>query len=170
MTPSQSVWISLRSASQGRGEARSQTRLPYLFAHYTTLFALFLLGQSCTQKPTATEVFDLRSKCAGLGDWLQRNTYGATGGTSHYDSSSNRCYVRLVLFESSKDSVYHAVELYDGQTHEKLASVQSTDGRQWGYLNMRSGKCDPWSDKDRCVPAATNFMDTLMSETPEAKK
>lgn len=144
--------------------------LLYVFPRSIFLGAFLLLSQSCTQKPTETEVFNLRSKCAELGDGLQRNTYGATGATSHYDPSLNRCYVRVVVFESAKDSVYKAVELYNGQTHEKLASVQGTDGRQWGYLNIRSGNCDPWSDKDKCVPTATSFMDNLMSDGPADKK
>jgi len=119
-----------------------------MFSRRMFLCALVLASQSCTQKPTATEVFNLRSKCAELGDQLQRDTYEATGGASHYDQPSNRCYVRLVIFENSKNSVYKAIELYDGQTHEKLASVQGTDGRDWGYLNIRLGNCDPSSDKD----------------------
>jgi hypothetical protein len=134
------------------------------------LCALVLLSQSCTQKPTATEVFNLRSKCTELGDRLMRDTYGATGVTSHYDPSSNRCYVRVVIFFEYSKNVYKAVELYDGQTHEKLASVQGTDGRNWGYLNIRSGNCDPWSDKDKCVSAASNFMDNLMSDKPAGGK
>jgi hypothetical protein len=144
--------------------------LLYVLARCTFLYALLLVSQSCTQNPTATEVFNLRSKCAELGDRLQRDTYGATGATSHYDASLNRCYVRLVVFEYSKNSVYKATELYDGQTHEKLASVQGTDGREWGYLNVKSGDCDPWSEKDHCIHAATSFMDNLMSERPADKK
>lgn len=125
--------------------------------------ALVLVGQGCSQKPTATY---LRFKCTELGDRLQRDTSGATGVTSHYDPFSRRCFVRLVVFKSSKDSVYKAVELYDGRTRQKLASVQDTNGRQSGYLSVRPGilNCNPWSDKDKCVGVAMSFMNSLMFE------
>src|ERR1035437_3922313 len=60
------------------------------------------------QKPTATEVFNLRTKCAELGEEIN-GKYDFTGSElaathrllitqehfSHYDPQTNRCYVEL---------------------------------------------------------------------------
>ncbi|MGA2722947.1 MAG: hypothetical protein ABSG79_11100 [Bryobacteraceae bacterium] len=62
------------------------------------------------QKPTATEVFNLRTKCAQLGEKINgeydlTGIWGATSDDlpypfaqehfSHYDPKANRCYVEL---------------------------------------------------------------------------
>src|SRR4051812_35997829 len=51
--------------------------------------------------PSATEVFQLRSLCAKLGEQLLDETTVGTALTkdqvSHYDPKSNRCYVELTV-------------------------------------------------------------------------
>jgi hypothetical protein len=87
-------------------------------------------AQQQTQRlPTATEVFNLRSKCAALGDRiLEETTIGIAltkSQVSHYEPRTNRCYVELTIqtADLSKpiDQHYHHRVLYDGQTKEMLA-------------------------------------------------
>jgi len=69
------------------------------------------------QLPTATEVFNLRSECAKLGEKLQHGAAGDAARTvsqvSNYRPWTNRCYVEL--------TTEHDVSLYDGQTGKMLA-------------------------------------------------
>ncbi len=76
------------------------------------------------QLPTATEVFNLRSECAKLGEKL---LHGAAGGAartvsqvSNYRPWTNRCYVEL--------TTEHDVSLYDGQTGRLLAHYAQEPG------------------------------------------
>jgi hypothetical protein len=79
--------------------------------------------------PTATEVFNLRSRCAALGERiLEGNTIGSAltqSQVTHYEPRTNRCYVELTIqtADASKpiDQHYHHRVLYDGQTKEMLA-------------------------------------------------
>jgi hypothetical protein len=58
------------------------------------------VSESAYQKPTATEIFNLRTKCAELGDKILRlhpvSAPFTEEQTSHYDPKTNRCYVDLV--------------------------------------------------------------------------
>jgi len=69
------------------------------------------------QLPTATEVFNLRSECAKLGEKLQHGAASDAARTvsqvSNYRPWTNRCYVEL--------TTEHDVSLYDGQTGKMLA-------------------------------------------------
>jgi hypothetical protein len=100
------------------------------------------------QKPTASEVFNLRSKCAELGEKINENhdIAGAALGapfhqeqSSHYDPKTNRCYVELrstilipavPMLVKDQRRFWDTVEvdfmdrhLYDGQTGEELVSA-----------------------------------------------
>ena len=92
------------------------------------------------QHPTPTEVFNLRSKCAELGQNLASRVFpnlprpvlqDRTTQLSHYDLRSNRCYVELdILGEHSRNR-----HLYDGQTAELLASAE----QNWGASEASVG-------------------------------
>jgi hypothetical protein len=80
-----------------------------------SLFAVIVILSGCQQtstpkpavdepafrKPTATEIFNLRSKCAEFGEKIMNeNIIGialAQEQVSHYDPKSNRCYVELTV-------------------------------------------------------------------------
>ena len=99
-------------------------------------------------KPTATEVFDLRTKCAELGDKilklnpvdpsLTREQY------SHYDVNTNRCNIDLFVsngFVRNNDwgnvkwPDYASETVFDGQSREMLASVVHNEGKVTTFIN-----------------------------------
>ena len=55
---------------------------------------------------------------------------------SHYDPTTNRCYVelRVNMADLTKYEDYYATSLYDGQTGELLAFVQSKKGVKTAFL------------------------------------
>src|SRR5438445_965290 len=74
------------------------------------------------QSPTATEVFNLRSKCAELGEKIMKNTVIGDelkkDQLSRYDPKMNRCYVQLTVWNANlgNGDDYFQRYLYDGQT------------------------------------------------------
>ncbi|MCE5308528.1 MAG: hypothetical protein LLG20_12895 [Acidobacteriales bacterium] len=101
------------------------------------------------QLPTATESFGLRSRCAELGQKIvDENVIGIAltqGQVSHYDPTSNRCYVRLDVttadLSTPQDKFYSAAYLYDGQTKEMLATFSNKQGQKSASIFM-----DGWRD------------------------
>ena len=98
------------------------------------------------RKPTASEVFALRSKCTELGDTILTRMQGRwddagaesiarldTGSDANaktrYNPATNRCYVEVDVGTINPDrEVYEEIRyLYDGQTREMLA-FYSTHG------------------------------------------
>jgi hypothetical protein len=98
--------------------------------------------------PTATEVFDLRSKCAALGDRiLSENVIGSAltqDQISHYSPATNHCYVKLEVFTSDlttpREKFIRDDFLYDGQTKETLASAYWDGNRKSGIIYSDSLK------------------------------
>jgi hypothetical protein len=90
--------------------------------------------------PTATEIFNLRSKCAELGQKImENNTIGIAltqDVATHYDPVTNRCYAELDVntADLSKFDEYNSRTLYDGQTKEMLAHTQRSKGQKTGYV------------------------------------
>jgi hypothetical protein len=76
--------------------------------------------------PSATEVFNLRTKCARLGQELDESMpHGSNWSQevlSNYSIKENRCYIVLDGFNESYRGE-RARYLYDGQTQELLASA-----------------------------------------------
>jgi hypothetical protein len=79
------------------------------------------------QPPTATEVFNLRSKCQQLGEALDESTpYGANWRrdlTTNYNPRTNRCYVEMT--DSNDTTKEYLQNLYDGQTKDLLAYTKT---------------------------------------------
>jgi hypothetical protein len=81
--------------------------------------------------PSASEVFDLRSKCAALGEkLLAENAVGSAldqDQVSRYSPETNHCYVKIEVYSSvlttPPDSFVTRKYLYDGQTGELLATT-----------------------------------------------
>jgi hypothetical protein len=76
-----------------------------------------------SQRPTATEVFNLRGRCQQLGEKLDSNMpYGGNWSrqtTTNYSVEANRCYVEL--YDMKDTGREHLRSLYDGQTSDLLA-------------------------------------------------
>jgi hypothetical protein len=95
--------------------------------------------EAAFRKPSATEVFNLRSKCAELGEKIKRgNAIGvalAQEQASHYDAKSNRCYVELTthMADQSHFDDHLGRYLYDGQTGEILAWIKIDMGDRSGW-------------------------------------
>jgi hypothetical protein len=96
--------------------------------------------ESLFRKPTATEVFNLRTKCAELGQKILKGHL--TGPpfkqdqVSHYNPKTNRCYVELSegLADPGKYLDNYSRFLYDGQTGELLASVHDGNGGRTAFV------------------------------------
>jgi hypothetical protein len=88
-----------------------------------------LAPESYSKLPTATEVFNLRTKCTQLAQQLDESLpYGASWRrqtVSNYSAKSNRCYVEL--YDSADSIQEYTRDLYDGQTRDLLAYTK-TDG------------------------------------------
>jgi len=116
--------------------------------YLTLLVALALVGcevnsaapapkAALAHSPTATEVFNLRTKCGKLGQELAKlRNVDARNVLSNYSIEGNRCYVMIdeVTVPSSRQQRLHGLgfhqsrTLYDSQTGEMLARTErSTD-------------------------------------------
>jgi hypothetical protein len=92
--------------------------------------------------PTASEVFELRTKCAALGERIRdENFIGsalAQEEVSRYSPEANRCYVRLDVHTADlgtpPEKFISHTYLFDGQTRELLASLTAEGGKQFGQL------------------------------------
>ena len=118
------------------------------FAGLVAVFVTMLLPRATVpvaeerghQLPTATEVFQLRSACADLGQkLLEENVVGsalAQDQISHYNPRTNRCYVEVTIntADLTKPMNYFHRVLYDGQTSEMLASAQMRKGSKSGMV------------------------------------
>ena len=116
------------------------------------------------QPPTATEVFNLRSRCVELADKMVQEFWNANNvsqwARSHYDPRTNRCYVE---FNVEKKALYVSRSLFDGQTKDVIAFAEIYPN------NKRSGKVydrqhkptsldnDGWDD-------ANKYIDEMMAE------
>ena len=98
--------------------------------------------------PTATEVFDLRSKCQELGEKIMsENLVGnalTQNQTSRYSPETNHCYVKLEVstadLTTPQEKFTRDEFLYDGQTKEMLASAYWDGNRKSGMLYSDSLK------------------------------
>jgi len=110
------------------------------------------------QLPTATEVFQLRSACANLGEALLDETTVGSALTkdqvSHYDPPSNRCYIELTVQKANPKGFddYINRSLYDGQTKELLAFARIEKSKKVGMIfDRQHSMADPtknlgWDD------------------------
>jgi hypothetical protein len=101
-----------------------------------------VVDEPAFRKPTATEVFNLRSKCAEFGEKILSGSFIGSAlaheQLSHYDPKSDRCYVELTVHmaDLTKYADYYARYLYDGQTGEMLAWSQSKKGVKTGFVHQ----------------------------------
>jgi hypothetical protein len=129
------------------------------------------LAERTNQLPTATEVFDLRSRCVALGEKIMENNAIGSALTqwqnSHYNPVINRCHVELIVQSANKSIPYQSqTMLYDGQTGELLATFQvKEDGVRFGMVYDRHHKTKSWDNLG--YDDARAYVDKLMEENRE---
>lgn len=111
----------------------------------TFLLLQILIGKpsQAQTKPTAVEVFQLRSMCQALGEKLDNDSaYGSfwtSQVTSNVSLKSLHCYVLLVHSPANLSVPVDKYEinsfLYDGQTKELLANMKKK-GQEIGIGNI----------------------------------
>lgn len=120
------------------------------------------------RSPTATEVFNLRSKCAELGEKIMKNTVTGDELTknqvSHYDPKTNRCYVQLTVWNAKlgKGDEYFQEYLYDGQTGQLLAEIRREKGTRYGDIYNNPSPMNGTSDE--LYLDASNFISKMMED------
>jgi len=118
--------------------------------------------------PTAPEVFDLRSKCAELGEKIMKNTVLRDAlkkdQVSHYEPKSNRCYVRLTAWSGdlAKESEYFQQSLFDGQTGQELAAIRREKGIRSGDIFIDPSPLN--GNPDELYLDASSFIDKMMAD------
>jgi hypothetical protein len=112
------------------------------------------------QLPPATEVFNLRSKCAELGgkilEGIDARMHPTLSQVSHYDPRTNRCYVEVT---EQSGSTYHRY-LYDGQTKEILAHASTIKGKREGEISDNQRNPTGGNNYDD----ASKYIDQMMAE------
>lgn len=120
------------------------------------------------RSPTATEVFNLRSKCAELGEKILKNTVVADDlkkeELSHYEPKANRCYVRLTVWNANlgKGEEYFQQYLFDGQTGQILAAIRRENGVRSG--DIYSDPSPAQGNSDEMYLDASIFISQTMAD------
>jgi hypothetical protein len=124
---------------------------------------LLCCSDAYAQTPSATEVFNLRSRCAELGqkfvDDLVVGSALTKSLTSRYDSRTNHCYGDVIT-ESIGTFSYHNRSLFDLQTGEILAFAKMERGNKVGMVFGRLSKMD----NDLGFTDANEYIDKMMKE------
>ena len=134
------VYLPSLEKSEGRGTRRIVVPIMKSLL-VTTVLLLSLCSCNMTPKPkpeaasfrtpSATELFDLQSKCTAMGKKIMEDNIIGNALTqeqvSHYNPKDNRCYVKLTVstadLTTPRDKYRQDDYLEDGQTNEMLASV-----------------------------------------------
>jgi hypothetical protein len=127
------------------------------------LSALILVGvlSNATVNLTTSEMFNIRSKCAQMGQELaEKEAEGAVliDQITQYDAKKNQCLVKLHSLSQVDSSIF--INLYDAQTHERLAgTIEKRNGKQGWISNMKTHESSKTS-----YEAAIDFIQKAMSE------
>ena len=125
-------------------------------------------GAPTFRAPTATEVFDLRSKCAELGEKIMTKTVVADAleknQLSHYEPKTNRCYVQLTVWNPNlaKGDEYFQQYLFDGQTGQMLAAIRREKGTRSG--DIYSDPSPLSGNSDELYVDAAMFINKMMTD------
>src|SRR5712691_4243427 len=120
------------------------------------------------RSPTATEVFDLRSKCAERGEKIMKNTVIGNAlkkdQLSHYEPKTNRCYVQLTVWSGdlAKGSEYFQQSLFDGQTGQELAAIRREKGVKSGDIFIDPSPLN--GNPDELYVDASSFISKMMAD------
>jgi hypothetical protein len=142
----------------------------------TILVSVALVGctrvQPCVQEvqrasklPSATEVFNLRTKCAEFGNRIDKGTTAHNlqnhSTLSHYDVQRNICFVEV-------NNIYRMTfreerSLYDGQTDDILALTTRADKVETGTVYSRNLSAECKDQSEDCeFDKATAYIDERM--------
>jgi hypothetical protein len=102
------------------------------------LFPVMCSAQTTFRPPTATELWQLRGKCAELANSKLEDYWhdfkGFKDASSRYDPSSGHCY-NLIQTYDAKAGESHMI-LFEGQTYERLALADKyPSGSKYGSIN-----------------------------------
>ena len=119
------------------------------------------------RSPTATEVFNLRSKCAELGDRILKQTDIADtlkkDQVSHYEPKTNRCYVQLTVWNPNPSKGdYFQQSLLDGQTGQVLAAIHREKGVRSGEISIDPSPLN--GNPDELYVDASMFINKMMED------
>jgi hypothetical protein len=120
------------------------------------------------RSPTATEVFNIRSKCAELGEKIMKNTVVGDAlkkdQLSHYDPKTNRCYVQLTIWNPNLANGEENFEqdLVDGQTGQVLAAIRREKGTKSGDIYIDPSPLN--GNPDELYLDASLFISKMMED------
>jgi len=126
------------------------------------------VGAFSVRSPTATEVFNLRSKCAGLGEKIMKNTVVSNElkkeQVSHYEPKTNRCYVQLTVWNPKLTNGEENFEdpLLDGQTGQVLAKIRREKGKKSGVIYIDPAPLN--GNSDELYLDASVFIGEMMED------
>ena len=126
------------------------------------------VGAPSFVSPTATEVFNLRSKCAELGEKILKNTVIGEAlkkdQLSHYEQKTNRCYVQLTVSNAdlAKGDDYFQQYLFDGQTGQVLAAIRREKGVRSGDISIDPSPLN--GNSDELYLDASMFISKMMAD------
>ena len=125
-------------------------------------------GASSFRPPTATEVFNLRSNCADLGEKILEKTVAGDAlkkeELSHYEPKTNRCYVQLTvqnLNPANGDENFQQ-SLTDGQTGQVLAEIRRQKGTKSGRIYVDPSPLN--GNSDELYLDASMFIGEMMED------
>src|SRR5260370_4544760 len=120
------------------------------------------------RSPTATEVFNLRSKCAELGEKILKNTVISDDlkkdQLSRYEPKTNRCYVQLTVWNANlaKGDEHFQQYLFDGQTGQRLAARRRESATRSGDIYIDPSPLN--GNSDELYLDASMFLSKLMAD------
>lgn len=122
--------------------------------------------------PTATEVFNLRTECNKLGEHiLNENALDKSladaleqDASSHYDPTTNRCYVKISLHHPDPAKIGEKLSgyLYDGQTGQQIANYTIENGEVTEGNVFVKGLLHN--------PNALNYVNAMMNDEDYSRK
>ncbi|MBU6431599.1 MAG: hypothetical protein KGJ58_00275 [Patescibacteria group bacterium] len=119
--------------------------------------------------PTATEVFRLRSECATIGQKiLGNNIIGSAliqSQVSHYNSETNRCYVKLTVQSANLSGDYFSNYLFDGQTGDLLVSATQQKGKkEYGIIFNGPAKTIVSDSSETTFQSTDDYINQVMHD------
>ncbi len=126
------------------------------------------VGALSVRSPTATEVFNLRSKCAELAEKIMKNTVVSDvlqkEQVPHYEPKTNRCYVQLTISNANLTNGEENFEesLLDGQTGQVLAKIRREKGTKSGNIYVDPSPLN--GNSDELYLDASMFIREMMED------
>ena len=125
------------------------------------------VGAPAFRSPTATEVFNLRSKCADLGEKILKTTVIGEAlkkeQVSHYEPKTNRCYVQLTVWNPNlAKEDYFQQYLLDGQNSQVLAAIRREKGTRSGEISIDPSPLS--GNPDELYVDASLFISKMMAD------